>query len=271
MTEPFVFQHEAMKTSFTFRILSKNTDLAQDAAYSCANLLNEIEGNLSRYREASDVWFINHMRTGESRFISERCYECLRLAMEVSIQTNGLFDITLGQQIQHQKNGVKGPPPPLSGQLMIDPDKPAIHCVEAGREIDLGGIGKGYALDEIKKLMQEWDIESALISAGSSSQLAFGNTAWDIELRGDYSQRTIKLKDQALSVSGVGIQACHIVSPHSELEDYLHKRLWYLHEYASMADAWSTAIMLMTEQELHALTQLDACIYAERKHGIMPL
>lgn len=271
MSEPHVFKHEAMKTTFTFRIVCNDTKLARDVAHASITLLDEIENTLSRYIEGSDVWLINHMQAGETRFLSEYCYNCLRLAVEAYIQTQGLFDITLGRQIEHQKSALAGPTPALKGQLMVDPDKPAIHCTEAGREIDLGGIGKGYALDEIRKLMLEWGIESALLAAGGSTQLAFGSTTWNIELQGDESQLTIQLQNQALSASGTGIQGSHIISPRENTPSYEYKRIWCLEETAAFADAWSTAIILMNTEELYELVENKIPIYAEKNQQITSL
>ncbi|MGJ8639062.1 MAG: FAD:protein FMN transferase [Opitutaceae bacterium] len=263
MTKPHVFTHEAMKTLFTFRIITEDPQLARNVAYASIALLDEIENTLSRYIEGSDVWLINNMQAGETRFLSEHCYACLRIALEAYVQTGGLFDITIGKQIEHRKNELEGAPPALSGQLMVDPDKPAIHCIEAGREIDLGGIGKGYALDEIQKLMEGWGIESALLAAGGSTQLAFGSTPWTVELSGDSFRKEVELKDTALSASGIGIQGSHIVSPRDTSTDYAHHRLWCIQDTAAMADAWSTAVMLMTTDELLEVADQSLCIYFE--------
>ena len=108
----------------------------------------------------------------------------MHIALKIYIDSDGLFDITLGRQIEHQKNAMRGIMPRIEGQLMVDPDRPAIHCVEAGREIDLGGIGKGYALDRIVPLLRDLGIQSGLIAAGASTQLAFGENSWKIELTG---------------------------------------------------------------------------------------
>jgi thiamine biosynthesis lipoprotein len=194
------------------------------------------------------------MQSGQSLFISETCYECLRIALKIHIDTDGLFDITLGRQIEHQKNKLGGIAPALGGQLMVDPDRPAIHCVEAGREIDLGGIGKGYALDRIAPLLRDLGIKSGLASAGSSTQLAFGESAWNIELSGSTDMPIVELKNQALSVSGIEIQGSHIVSPRqTEFAHYTHARVRVVHEEAAYADAWSTACLLMSENELETV------------------
>lgn len=245
------FQHDAMKTTFSLRLMHPDAQRVKDAANDCIQYIDQIEDTLSRYVSCSDVSQINAMQSGDTRFISELAYECIRTALEVNVASGGLFDITLGKQIEHRKNEADGDSPPLEGQLMLDPDRPAIHCIQAGREIDLGGIGKGFALDKLRERLAEWGIESGLLSAGASTQLAFGQTAWPIELTGTEKNQTIQLKNQALSASGTQIQGSHIVSPR-ETDNYTYPILWVLHDTAAQADAWSTACLLMNAEELAA-------------------
>lgn len=257
------FVHKAMKTGFTLRILHSDTKHAKQAALAAIELLDLIENRLSRYIEGSDVWRINHMQKGERLFLSDECYECLLLGLEAYEHTGGLFDITLGRLIEHQKTGAEGDLPGLVGTLMVDPDKPAVHCVEAGREIDLGGIGKGFALDRMKSLMEEWGIQSGLLSAGASTHLAFGSQRWPITLTGDHSSKVINLKNNALSSSGIGIQDCHIVSSFAPKDAYSYSRVWLLDRTATSADIWSTTAMLIPINELSALATSTTAIYAE--------
>jgi FAD:protein FMN transferase len=268
MSATHTFNHEAMKTTFTLRIRNDDPKLAKDVAHASIELIDEIENTLSRYIEGSDIYRVNHMQAEQSLLLSDTCYDCLRIALDAHQQTGGLFDITLGHQIEHQKKKLDGPAPELCGQLMVDPDRPAIHCRAPGREIDLGGIGKGYALDRIKALMQEWGITEALLSAGGSTQLAFGPKAWSIELTGNHSTQTIELQNKALSASGIGIQGSHIVSPRSEKAGYIHSRIWLIDETAAYADAWSTTAMLLDAEELQALAKAGAPVFVESHRGI---
>lgn len=267
------FDHTAMKTTFSLHIECREIQLARTAANAAFTRLDEIENALSRYIEGSDIFRINHMHAGQTLYISETCYDCLRLANDAHAQTGGRFDITLGSLIEHQKNQVKGSAPAIKGALSIDPDRPMITCNAPGREIDLGGIGKGYALDLLKDLLKEWDIESALVSAGTSTQLAFGSKTWPIELNGDAYQLTIELNNQALSASGIGIQGSHIVSPteYNEPATYPYKRAWILQPNAALADAWSTALMLIDNDLLRDFEAPENALYFETSSGIQTL
>jgi thiamine biosynthesis lipoprotein len=250
MSHTHTFEHKAMKTEFTLRLKHQDKKLAQSAAREAIELIDEIENKLSRYIQGSDVWQINHMEPGQTLFLSELCYDCLREGLKAYEKTGGLFDVTLGRLIEHRKNKEDNPPPELMGQLLVAPDRPAIQCNESGREIDLGGIGKGFALDRAKQLIEEWGIESGILSAGASTHLAFGPGEWTVGLSGKNETRNITIQDQALSASGTGIQNEHIVSPNMVENTSRHPRIWVLHRSATWADVWSTAAMLMTVEEL---------------------
>lgn len=263
MSDLHTYIHEAMKTTFSLRLVSNDKALANSAAGACIARIDEIEASLSRYIEGSDVWQINHMESDQSLFVSEDCHACLKLALEASQQTYGLFDCTLGRIIEHTKQSQPGARPEPVGQLMVDAERPAVHCKERGREIDLGGIGKGFALDQLQVALQEIGIEAALLSAGASTQLAFGERTWQIELTGDTCSLSLPLKDQALSASGTAIQGAHIVSPDHEQTTYAHTRIWVVHPNAAQADALSTAALLMLPDELETLAQYTTAIYTE--------
>lgn len=263
MSQTYTFEHKAMKTVFKLRLQHEDKKRAKSAAACAIELIDEVENKLSRYRQGSDVWQINHMEADQTLFLSDLCYECLCLSLEAYQKTGGLFDVTLGRLIEHRKRQEEGAPPVLAGQLVMVPDRPAIQCHEAGREIDLGGVGKGFALDRVKELLQEWEIESGIISAGASTHLAFGRQEWAIGLSAENETKEVLLKDQALSASGTGIQNEHIISPTGGQEASRHPRVWTLHASAAWADIWSTAAMLMQADELKEHADQLAGLYVE--------
>lgn len=255
MSKEFKFQNEAMNTTFSFRIVHADEKEARAAVSSSIELIDKLENLLSRYVPGSDIWQLNHMQAGQSLFIDDHTYACLREALEIYAHSGGLFDISLGRQIEHLKSRTDAPAPGIEGSLQIDPDKPAVHCIEAGREIDLGGIGKGYALDCVREEMSAWGIQNGLISSGASTHLAFGDKSWPIQLHGASTQRTIDLQKMALSVSGADVQGAHIVSPTGSTNTPVTgPKLWVLHPKASYADAWSTACFLMDDEQLDQIS-----------------
>jgi thiamine biosynthesis lipoprotein len=248
------FTHEAMNTTFTLRFTGMDLVTAKGMARECCDLIDFLETRLSLFREGSDVSRINHLKAGEVLYLSESCHQCLLLALEAHSYTRGLFDITLGSHIEHRKTGEAGPVPSLTGKLSVHPDTHAITCEEPGRKIDLGGIGKGFALDQMKQLLSEWGAEGALLAAGASSILAMGPHQWPVDLKGRGNTRHIFLHEQSLSASGTAMQGNHIVHPDGPdgMPATPCEHIWVTAPTATSAEIWSTALMLIAPSEIRS-------------------
>jgi thiamine biosynthesis lipoprotein len=273
LPESHCFSHDAMHTTFTLRLYGGERSRLAGVARECFAKLDQLEERLSRFLEGSEISQINQLPAGETLYLSDDCHQCLLLAMQAYRETHGLFDITLGTRIERRKAGHAGPLPALTGKLVIHPDVPAITCETPGRELDLGGIGKGFALDQLKCLLLDWEVPGGLLAAGASTLLAFGPSPWPVELTAGDDPGRVTLLDHALSASGTDMQGSHIVAPWDDEEtpDYLSQRVWVVAPTATMADAWSTALMLMSPAEaaaclpdcsaiLHAYAELDGRI-----------
>jgi FAD:protein FMN transferase len=254
-----LFTHDAMNTTFRLWLPEPNEAHARDMARECFEHLDFLEARLSRFIEGSDVSQINHLQAGETLYLSEPCHQCLLASIDARARTGGLFDITLGRHIGHRKSGEPGEPPPLTGRLTIHPDVAAITCEAAGREIDLGGIGKGFALDQLKELLIDWGAEGALLAAGASSLLAFGPEPWPVDLTGDTASLRIALTNQSLSASGTGFQGSHIVHPAGAGAMPLKRcqRVWVVSATAVLAEIWSTALMLLEPDAIAGVIAAD--------------
>jgi thiamine biosynthesis lipoprotein len=252
ISDALLFNQEAMNTTFSLRLRGVEDSIANDMAKDCFDLLEGLESKLSRYVDGSEVSQINRMSAGQTLYLSEATHQCLLLGLDAYARTGGLFDITLGRNIEHWKTGAEGSPPPVTGRLVIHPDIAAITCEEAGRQIDLGGIGKGFALDQLKQLLVDWDAGNFLLGAGASSLLAFGPAAWPVELAGDRESSRTHLTNQSLSVSGTGIQGSHIVHPAGPgaMPSSACSRIWVTAATAALAEIWSTALMLVDPEEI---------------------
>jgi thiamine biosynthesis lipoprotein len=252
----FSFQTNGMNTTFSIRLKGVEKPVADSAVRSCFELLEQLENFLSRYRHDSDISRINQLQTGDELLIETHTHQCLISAMNAFQATQGLFDATLGRQVSHRKENMPGAAPAQTGQLKIATDRPLVQCLQAGRQLDLGGIGKGYALDQWAKLLKPLTIESALLSAGTSTHLALGSEAWPITMIYDNGQSEFSLSTGAFSVSGTQLQGNHLVHPDAPCEVALPiKQAWVAHPMATYADAYSTACLLMQPDELTAFFQ----------------
>lgn len=276
MPDSHAFSHEAMNTTFVLRLISDDGQVADNAARECFDLLDKLESKLSRFIDGSDVSRINRMQAGDTLYLSEACHQCLLLSMQAYAETGGLFDVTLGRRIEHRKSGSSDPLPPVAGTLVIHPDVAAVTCQSPGREIDLGGIGKGFALDQMVGVLVDWDVRGALLAAGASSLLAIGPEAWPVELDGAGDSLKFALTSEALGASGTEMQGRHIVHPLDDDNNttYLSDRVWALAKTATQAEVWSTALMLMNPQEAAAAVARQNSLlhaYAELVGKVVPL
>lgn len=276
LPDPRHFSHEAMNTTFRLRIRGLDDVTARGMARECFDQLDFLESRLSRFIEGSDVSRINRMKAGETLYISEPCHQCLLLSLDAYARTGGLFDVTLGARIQHRKSGHDGPPPPLAGSLIIHPDVPAVTCGEPGREIDFGGIGKGFALDQLRQLLADWGAGDALLSAGASSITALGPQLWPVDLTGGQNSLRIQLTNQSLAASGTGIQGSHIVHPAGEeaMPASPCSRVWVVAPSAALAEIWSTTLMLVEPEQMAEWNAEEPdiiSVHAEWNGRVMPI
>ena len=86
------YASDAMKTTFRLFVPGRDRALVDSAVSEAFQKLEELEGVLSRYAPGSDISRINAMEAGETLFLSDECYLCLRLAIEASAATAGRFD-----------------------------------------------------------------------------------------------------------------------------------------------------------------------------------
>ncbi len=254
--DPAVRVHmaDAMKT--TFRIYVMEATPAVESAVSAAfQKLEEIENLLSRYVPGSDISRINAMKAGEALFLSDECDRCLRLAIEAARATGGRFDPCAGTMIDAVKSG-SGLAGTVRGVLSLDEHRPLVTCLEAGRVLDLGAIGKGFALERMGEILASHGIGDALLTSGASTILAMGSMDWPIDIPHSAGVRRLLLRASALAASGNSQQGAHIVNPEDGTAAQTFQNVWVIHPRAPLADAFSTACFTMTPEDIADFTVL---------------
>ncbi len=131
-----------------------NAQAAIDAAYAA---IVEIQGCLSRFDAASDIARFHALEGGESLEVRQPTREVLVAARAFGEASGGLFDITQGHG-RAQGWRVEGE---------------RLHKVDADARIDLGGIGKGYAVDAAVDTLQANGCNHGWVNAGGDLR-AFG-------------------------------------------------------------------------------------------------
>ncbi len=213
------FSHKAMATTFELFCSHPDPEYCEQAAWRCFDLIDRIEGDLSRFVENSDISRIGGLLPGEIARVSQWTMECLLLSKLAHQVTGGAFDISLGSGLE---------------QLELDPETFRAAVGTEGIRLDLGGIGKGYALDRAAEIVREWDIDRFLLHGGYSSVLAGeapeGLSGWPLSMSipGEDAQPVFHVMEAnriAMSASGL-MKGPHIVNPAEPAGALHHTAAW---------------------------------------------
>jgi FAD:protein FMN transferase len=267
------FKHNAMAATFEIFIVHPDAVYAEQAAWAVFEELDRIENSLSRFNENSDVSRINSLAAGQPLQLGLSAFECLQTSVEMSRQTKGAFDITIGPLYDCWLDKDRTPLKPSKKNLDAALKKTGNKFLELSESehtvtlrtsdvhIDFGAVGKGYAADKIAQLLGEWGIKVALISAGQSTILPIGTPTglpgWPLTLSdpADYSRLIAKihLSGRAISASGL-CKGQHIINPRSG-KPVTRPGAWSMAKTAAEADALSTAFMVMPANAVNSFCE----------------
>jgi thiamine biosynthesis lipoprotein len=204
---------------------------AGGTALEVFDLVEQLEDQLTVYREHSEVSRLNRRAADEAVVVEPRLFRLLKLAVEIHDATEGAFDITAGpltkvwgfyrragriptdEELREARECVG------SRWLELDSEAQTVRFLKPGVEINLGAIGKGYALDRCAEWFLAAGIENYVLHGGMSSVLARGNRAgakqpgWTVGVvhpqRLEKRLAEIYVHDRALGTSGAGTQFFH--------------------------------------------------------------
>ena len=237
------YLHKAMDTAFALTLVNEDAVLADSAAQACFDRIDALELTLTKFNDTSDVAVIRALAPGEIATVSRETVDLLVVCAEVSAATSGAFDPTV-----EQRN---------FSDLVIDVE----HCrvaVKGKVKLDFGGIGKGFALDECRKILEgeQFGLNNWLLDAGTSTVLVSGGP-WPLGVGGPFKGRTRlatveELSSGALSGSGPEIQGAHIWDVRRRTKETRWAQSWAMAPTGAVADALTTAALSLTPKELQA-------------------
>ena len=259
------FTHEAMATFFEVHAAHPDATYAAQAAQAAFDLVDRLEAELSRFIPNSDIGRLNHLAAGERTQVGLAAMECLVIARHMFELTGGAFDVSIGTGLM---------------SLDLDVDASTVCATRSGARVDLGGIGKGYAIDRLVELLEEWGVHAALAHGGFSSVIVLdppaGQDGWALTLSdpADPSRVLARLSacQTALGASGLR-KGDHIVDPRTGGPVRGRRAAWVALPRpqrdataaaaassngprlapGAVADALTTAFMLLSVEEVEAL------------------
>jgi thiamine biosynthesis lipoprotein len=251
---------------------------AIETASAALDLIDELEGQMTVYCETSEVSRINALAAFAPVCVESRLFELFELAARVTAETDGAFDIAAGAIVKAWGffRGPKCVPDPNelaramecvgSHHVALHSGSRTIAFDRPGVELNLGAIGKGYALDRAREVIESRsDAPSALLHGGQSSILAIGSfddeassaKGWLVAIghpqrQGDPIAK-LRLRDCALGTSGATIQFFeasgrrwgHILDPRTGWPVAGQTCVSVIAPSAALADALSTAFFIL--------------------------
>lgn len=270
----------AMSCDFEVRINADRItgDLQTAAALQALDLVDDIESQLTVYREVSEVLDINAQAAGDWVRVETGLFGLLELADKLHRDTNGAFDLTGGPLSRvwgfDIRQGRLPSPQEITAakqhigwwQVQLDSETSAIRFENRELEINLNSMGKGYALDRAGQLLREEGVSNFLLHGGRSTLLASGKrkgeTGWTARVRHPLRPQQVVaefvLEGEALSTSGSATQSFilgsrrygHLIDPRTGWPaDSMHSAV-VVAPSGALADGLSTAFYVMGEDEV---------------------
>lgn len=277
------YSRRAMACDFEVILNAGQYPQHAEAALAALDLVEALEAQLSSYREQSEISRLNRTAAAAPIEVEPRLWQLFASAVEWSKQTGGAYDITAGPLsrvwgFMHRAGAVPAPERLAealarvgSQHLLLDPVAWTARFAVPGMELNLGGIGKGYALDRCGEIFANMAVSDYLLHGGQSSLLARGSQAstpgsgWRVgicdPLRPHQRLTELWLKDRAISTSSAGLQ--HFVHQGRKYGHLLDPRTGWpaegllsvtvLATTAAEAEAFSTACYVLGLEESRRL------------------
>ena len=281
---PVTFSGLTMGTDYRITIIATSDQALSQLENDIVDELELVDRSMSTYRSDSEVSSINLAKENELLEISESLRLVLTEANEISQLTNGAFDITLGPIVDLWGFGPQGSiekrPDKISlnalrvsiGYSKLRLNDKGLSKTNSATQIDLSGIAKGFAVDQVARLLTRNGHANYLIEIGGELRAkgkSLAGQPWRVGIEKPQEiggiQKIVVLNDQAIATSGDyrnyilidGKKYSHTID-HITIEPVLHKLalVSVVSTNASTADALATALMSMGDE--------DAVLFAQK-------
>lgn len=224
---------QAMATRFELVLHGSDESVLRAAGEEALDEIARVEDELSYFRPTSQVFRINQEAAHGPVRVAPRLFRLLQQARQLWAESGNTFDITVAPLMRcwglYTREGRVPEPGELAaaraktGMNLVDLDdaRSTVRFTREGVQLDLGSIGKGYAVERAGELLREAGVTSALLHGGTSTVLAIGTPpdkdGWTIALEHPANVKgsqehtgvlvlplaKVSLRDESLSVSAV--------------------------------------------------------------------
>jgi thiamine biosynthesis lipoprotein len=283
-----------MGNRFEFTLIVDDVNFGENAIDLAIEEIKRIEELLSTFKENSQTNQINDAAGLAPVRVDLEVLELIERSKKISTITDGAFDISYGSIDKSLWNfdvNMKALPDATVAlksvalidfqNVVIDRNAQTVMLKNKGMRIGFGGIGKGYAADSAKKLLQNMGIESGIVNA-AGDLITWGTqidgTPWTIGIADpDQTSRpfsSLNISNMAIATSGNyekfilinGLRYSHTIDPKTGLPVTGIKSVSIVCPSAELADALATPVMVIgVKVGLNLINQLHnvACIIVD--------
>lgn len=287
-------EYSTMGTNIVIEVHHTSQSIRKEAINAVIDEMERINQTMSTYIQSSDISQINALAYSQDVKISKEIYDLLALSFEISELTSGAFDITYASvgYLYSYPDKAKPSDEQITSLLnavnykLVDLNEGnlSVRFLHKDVKIDLGGIAKGYAVDNAIALLRKKGIANALVTAGGDTRLLGDRLGkpWIVGIRDPRNAEkqavVIPLEESAMSTSGDyeryfdqdGKRFHHILSPKTGKSTYEVQSVSIIGPESVYNDALSTAVFVMGLQQgiglINALPEFEAIVMdANRK------
>ena len=272
----FEYTYPQMGTQIRWVLYAENEEKADSVSALVFNRIDKLNFSLSDYLDDSELNQLG--RKGfEMVRVGDDLYRILKAATEISRTTKGAFDVTVGpltklwrkvriRKILPNSTELAKAKHRVGYGLVHFPGPGLVQLKAKGMQLDLGGIGKGYAADGIFEIFESHGIHSALVDLGGDIRVsnppperAHWVMAFSyIDQNGTEQLQKIKLKKGAVATSGDryqfveidGVRYSHIIDPRTGMALSDRVQVTVIAKDATSADAFASAFGVLGFDEV---------------------
>ncbi len=262
-----------MGNRFEITVVSSNEKKASADIDAAVREISRIEKLLTTFDDSSQTNLINHHAGLQPVKVDREVFEIIQRSKRISDVTQGAFDITYGSVDKRlwnfDKNMTSWPDTATANRMVrlinyrnviLDETKCTVFLKEKGMRIGFGGIGKGYAAERAKLILQKRGVRSGIVNA-SGDLTVWGHQPdgkeWTIGIADPNAASKpfsyLSITDLAIATSGNyekfvmidGKKYSHTIDPKTGLPVRGIKSVTIISPNAEIADAMATPVMIM--------------------------
>ncbi len=258
-----------MGTQVIVKAIGDDKSAIETAIAAAFDEILRLDQLMSHYKPESELSQINQNAGKQAVRVSRELYDLIEKSLAFSKLTEGAFDISFAsvgklwnfrKKIVPTAEAVKMQLPKVNyKKIRLNVKNSSVFLPETGMEIGLGGIGKGYAMDQAMKVLQKHSIKDAMVMAGGDTLIRGkkGDLPWKVGLRNpdqaDGILAVLPLSDQAISTSGDyerfffkdGVRYHHILDTKTGFPATVSRSVSILAREATTSDALSTSVFVL--------------------------